>query len=308
MRLASPWVVGTCVMTRHPGGPEDLTSDPQLRRPGATDGVHDHPATPRRPRAAARLRDRARRRPAPYVQTSARGSCGIGWRLMGTRRDRPSAPPGHGGQDPVRTVRPTTSLPDASASTDGTRGRWLPRDERSLFMLGTALVALHVLDDTLLQPPTGTTAAGHLVSALVPTVLLAAAAVGFGRVRAGGRAVLALSVGMFGIGIGVIEAGTTPPPWGLPATTSPGCSLSPRGHCSSGSAGGACGSRDAAPGGSGGDSCDARCSSWRRPLRRTSSPCRSCTPTSSLMSSVPWCRRTSSAWHTRTSPSRPRTA
>ena len=101
----------------------------------------------------------------------------------------------------------TTTLPPAPAPTVATRSRWLPSDERSLFMLGTALVALHVLDDTLLQPPAGTTAADHLVSALVTTGLLAAAAAGFGRVRAGWRAVLELSVGVFGIGIGVIEAG-----------------------------------------------------------------------------------------------------
>ena len=80
----------------------------------------------------------------------------------------------------------TTALPPAPAPTLATRRRWLPRDERSLFLLGTALVALHVLDDTVLQPPAGTTAAGHLVSALVPSVLLAAAAVGFGRVRPDG--------------------------------------------------------------------------------------------------------------------------
>src|SRR5215213_11043180 len=101
----------------------------------------------------------------------------------------------------------TTALSPAPAPTTAARSRRLPRDERSLFLLGTALVALHVLDDTLLQPPAGTTAADHLVSALVPTVLLAAAAWGFGRVRAGWRAVLALSVGVFGIGIGSIEAG-----------------------------------------------------------------------------------------------------
>src|SRR6476620_2864195 len=101
----------------------------------------------------------------------------------------------------------TTALPPAPAPTLATRRRWLLRDERSLFLLGTALVALHVLDDTVLQPPAGTTAAGHLVSALVPSVLLAAAAVGFGRGRPGWRAVLALSVGGFGIGLGVIEAG-----------------------------------------------------------------------------------------------------
>ena len=101
----------------------------------------------------------------------------------------------------------TTTLPPAPATTVASRSRWLPRDERSLFLLGTAVVALHVLDDTLLQPPAGTTAADHLVGALVPTALLAAAAWRFGRVRAGWRAVLALSVGVFGIGIGMIEAG-----------------------------------------------------------------------------------------------------
>jgi hypothetical protein len=110
----------------------------------------------------------------------------------------------------------TTSAPPAAASTRAAsasapavaaRSRWLRRDDRSWFLLGTALVALHVLDDTLLQPPAGTSAADHLVSALVPTLLLGAAAWGFGRVRAGWRAVLALSVGVFGIGIGVIEAG-----------------------------------------------------------------------------------------------------
>jgi uncharacterized protein len=101
----------------------------------------------------------------------------------------------------------TTTLPPAPVPTVATHSRWLPSNERSLFLLGTALVALHVLDDTLLQPPAGTTAADHLVSALVTTALLAAAAWGFRRVRAGWRAVLALSVGVFGIGIGVIEAG-----------------------------------------------------------------------------------------------------
>ena len=64
-----------------------------------------------------------------------------------------------------------------------------------------------MLDDTLLQPPAGTTWADHLVSALVTAGLLSAAAAAFLRVRAGWRAVLALSVGVFGIGIGTIEAG-----------------------------------------------------------------------------------------------------
>src|ERR1700754_2784442 len=91
------------------------------------------------------------------------------------------------------TLAPTPTPAPAPAVT--ARRRWLSRDERSLFLLGTALVVLHVLDDTLLQPPAGTTAADHLVSALVPTVLLVAAAWCFGRVRAGWRAVLTLAVG-----------------------------------------------------------------------------------------------------------------
>src|SRR4051812_29189720 len=102
----------------------------------------------------------------------------------------------------------TTALPPAPVPTPTPAGtRRLPRDERTVFLIGTALVALHVLDDTLVQPPAGTTPADHLVGALVPTALLAAAAWGFGRGRAGWRAVLALSVGVFGIGIGMIEAG-----------------------------------------------------------------------------------------------------
>jgi uncharacterized protein len=101
----------------------------------------------------------------------------------------------------------TMTALSAPAPTPAARVRRLPRDERSLFLVGTALVALHVLDDTLLQPPAGTSAADHLAGALVPTALLAAAAWGFGRVRAGWQAVLALTVGTFGVGIGALEAG-----------------------------------------------------------------------------------------------------
>ena len=75
------------------------------------------------------------------------------------------------------------------------RARWRLRDERSLFLLGTALVALHVADDSFLQPPAGTSAADHLAAGLVPIALLAAAAWGYGRVRAGWRGLLALGRG-----------------------------------------------------------------------------------------------------------------
>jgi hypothetical protein len=101
----------------------------------------------------------------------------------------------------------TTSAPAPTTTTAARPARWRLRDERSLFLLGTALVAVHVTDDSFLQPAAGTSAADHLVSGLVPIALLAAAAWGHGRVRAGWRGLLALAVGIFGVGIGALEAG-----------------------------------------------------------------------------------------------------
>ena len=101
----------------------------------------------------------------------------------------------------------TASAPAPTTPPAARRARWRLGDERSLFLLGAALVALHVIDDRFLQPAAGTSAADHLVSGLVPIALLAAAAWGHARARAGWRGVLALAVGMFGAGIGAIEAG-----------------------------------------------------------------------------------------------------
>jgi uncharacterized protein len=65
------------------------------------------------------------------------------------------------------------------------------------------LVALHVADDNFLQPQPGTSAIDHLVSGLVPLVLLALAAWGYPRLRAGLRATIALVIGAFGVVAGV---------------------------------------------------------------------------------------------------------
>ena len=75
------------------------------------------------------------------------------------------------------------------------------------FLVATAAVALHVADDNFVQPPSGTTAADHLVSGLVPLALLGLAAWFHPRVRAGAAGVIALSVGLFGVVVGAIEAG-----------------------------------------------------------------------------------------------------
>ena len=71
--------------------------------------------------------------------------------------------------------------------------------EVSLAMVGIGLVALHVLDDQFLQPEPGVEPGDHLVSGLVPLALLALAAWAYRRSRAGVRASIALSVGVFGL-------------------------------------------------------------------------------------------------------------
>ena len=68
------------------------------------------------------------------------------------------------------------------------------------------VIGLHVVDDNFLQPEPGTAAADHLVSGLVPLGILAIAAWGYPRLRAGPRSVVALTLGAFGIVAGV-EAG-----------------------------------------------------------------------------------------------------
>jgi uncharacterized protein len=64
--------------------------------------------------------------------------------------------------------------------------------EQKLFLLGVALIALHVLDDNFLNPEPGTSAGDHLVSGLVPLTAMAFAAAWYARLRGGARASLAI--------------------------------------------------------------------------------------------------------------------
>lgn len=79
------------------------------------------------------------------------------------------------------------------------------RRETGLARVSIGLVALHVVDDRLLQPSPGTSARDHLFGALVPTALLAAGAVLYGRARAGLRATIACAAGFLGV-LGATEA------------------------------------------------------------------------------------------------------
>src|SRR5206468_8199714 len=77
------------------------------------------------------------------------------------------------------------------------------RSESTLFRLGVAVIAVHVLDDNIVQPQPGTSAADHLVSGLVPLAVLALAAWSYPRLRGGRRGAMALTLGALGIFAGV---------------------------------------------------------------------------------------------------------
>lgn len=73
-------------------------------------------------------------------------------------------------------------------------------NERTLVRVCVGVIALHVVDDSFVQPQPGTSATDHLVSGLVPLTVLVAAAAAYPRLRAGWRAVVALLLGVFGLG------------------------------------------------------------------------------------------------------------
>jgi uncharacterized protein len=94
----------------------------------------------------------------------------------------------------------TTARPATAGAARATSGSTL---EEKLFLGALALIALHVLDDNFLQPEPGTSAGDHLVSGLVPLVLLALAAAWYPRLRAGARGSVAVLLGVFGIATGI---------------------------------------------------------------------------------------------------------
>ena len=75
--------------------------------------------------------------------------------------------------------------------------------QRVVFLVAVAVIALHVLDDSFIQPEPGMSATDHLVSGLLPLAALALAAVAYGRIAPAWRATLALVIGLFGIVVGL---------------------------------------------------------------------------------------------------------
>jgi dienelactone hydrolase len=79
------------------------------------------------------------------------------------------------------------------------------RTEAGLARIALGVVALHVIDDSWLQPNPGTSAGDHLIGGLVPVVLLVLAIAFYPRLRAGARATIAL-LGAFVAGLVSTEA------------------------------------------------------------------------------------------------------
>ena len=94
----------------------------------------------------------------------------------------------------ARLASPFTRLADLASAL---------RREFTMFVLGVAVIALHVLDDSFLQPSPGTAAGDHLVGGLVPLAVLALAGWAYPRLRGGRRGAMALAFGAFGIVAGV---------------------------------------------------------------------------------------------------------
>jgi hypothetical protein len=81
------------------------------------------------------------------------------------------------------------------------------RRETTLAVTAIAVIAAHLLDDNVIQPQAGTSAADHLVSGLVPLAALLAFATAYPRLPAGLRAAITVPLGLLGIVAGAGEAG-----------------------------------------------------------------------------------------------------
>ena len=102
----------------------------------------------------------------------------------------------------------TSTMPEIterrSAATTG-RGRAV-RAEVTLVRVGLGLMAVHVIDDSFLQPQPGTDAGDHLLSGLLPAAVLIAVAWLFPRLCAGARAGVAMTFGALAIALGAPAA------------------------------------------------------------------------------------------------------
>ena len=89
------------------------------------------------------------------------------------------------------------------ANTDSTNPGLSATTEALVARVALGVIALHIVDDSFLQPEPGTSAGDHVVGGLVPLAVLGLAAWGYPRLRAGLRATMALIFGGFGVIVGI---------------------------------------------------------------------------------------------------------
>jgi len=77
------------------------------------------------------------------------------------------------------------------------------RREYVVVLLASGAVGLHITDDNFLQPEPGTSAGDHLASGLVPAAVLAVVVAIYPRLRAGVRAITAMTLGALAITVGI---------------------------------------------------------------------------------------------------------
>ena len=94
----------------------------------------------------------------------------------------------------LRTGVPTSTSPEAHLAI---RRFSTPRPGTFLFSGAAALLALHAALDAFIAPELGTNAGDHLVRGVATIAVLLAAILGYSRLRAGGRAALAATLGVF---------------------------------------------------------------------------------------------------------------
>jgi dienelactone hydrolase len=85
----------------------------------------------------------------------------------------------------------------AGTSTEGRRpaaAQHASDLSRTLFNAAVGLIAVHVIDDSFVQPQPGTSAGDHLIGGVILLAVLALAGWAYPRVRAGARAAIALSL------------------------------------------------------------------------------------------------------------------
>jgi hypothetical protein len=104
----------------------------------------------------------------------------------------------------VARVTESEAVSAASSEQPADRARGaITRHEYQLFLLAIGLVGLHIIDDNFLQPEPGASAGDHLSSGLIPLAVLAACALVYPRVRAGGRAYMSMTLGALAVAVGV---------------------------------------------------------------------------------------------------------